>query len=137
MIRFNLFPVFFFFLYRLFLISCLVFFINVYFKLLSRLVFSELVFLSSLLLYLTFYSVLICMLHETFYGMYTHFVKSTINLWNWNWIDTFAKHLKTHLFGLAYSRQSTHFWVCITFCRVRHGDSVTKPDYYYYYYYYY
>ena len=27
--------------------------------------------------------------------------------------------------------------VCITFCRVRHGDSVTKPDYYYYYYYYY
>ena len=33
-----------------------------------------------------------------------------------------------------YSRQSTHFWVCITFCRVRHGDSVTKPDYYYYYY---
>ena len=35
---------------------------------------------------------------------------------------------------LAYSRQSTHFWVCITFCRVRHGDSVTKPDYYYYYY---
>ena len=46
-------------------------------------------------------------------------------------LDTFAKHLKTHLFGLAYSRQSTHFWVCITFCRVRHGDSVTKPDYYY------
>ena len=45
-------------------------------------------------------------------------------------LDTFAKHLKTHLFGLAYSRQSTHFWVCITFCRVRHGDSVTKPDYY-------
>ena len=51
-------------------------------------------------------------------------------------LDTFAKHLKTHLFGLAYSRQGTHFWVCITFCRVRHGDSVTKPDYYYYYYYY-
>ena len=51
-------------------------------------------------------------------------------------LDTFAKHLKTHLFGLAYSRQSTHFWVCITFCRVRHGDSVTKPDCYYYYYYY-
>ena len=43
--------------------------------------------------------------------------------------------MKTHLFGLAYSRQSKHFWVCITFCRVRHGDSVTKPDYYYYYYY--
>ena len=43
----------------------------------------------------------------------------------------------SHLFGLAYSRQSTHFWVCITFCRVRHGDSVTKPDYYYYHYYYY
>ena len=52
-------------------------------------------------------------------------------------LDTFAKHLKTHLFGLAYSRQGTHFWVCVTFCRVRHGDSVTKPDYYYYYYYYY
>ena len=52
-------------------------------------------------------------------------------------LDTFAKHLKTHLFDLAYSRQGTHFWVCITFCRVRHGDSVTKPDYYYYYYYYY
>ena len=51
-------------------------------------------------------------------------------------LDTFAKHLKTHLFGIAYSRQGTHFWVCITFCRVRHGDSVTKPDYYYYYYYY-
>ena len=31
--------------------------------------------------------------------------------------------------------QSTHFWVCITFCKVRHGDGVTKPDYYYYYYY--
>ena len=50
-------------------------------------------------------------------------------------LETFAKHLKTHLFGLAYSRQNTHFWVCITFCKVRHGDSVTKPDYYYYYYY--
>ena len=25
--------------------------------------------------------------------------------------------------------------VCITLCKVRHGDSVTKPDYYYYYYY--
>ena len=37
----------------------------------------------------------------------------------------------------SYSQQGTHFWVCITFCRVRHGDSVTKPDYYYYYYYYY
>ena len=24
-------------------------------------------------------------------------------------LDTFAKHIKTHLFGLAYSRQSTHF----------------------------
>ena len=52
-------------------------------------------------------------------------------------LDTFPKHLKTHLFGLAYSRQGTHFWVCITFCRVRHGDSVTEPDYFYYYYYYY
>ena len=51
------------------------------------------------------------------------------------WFRYICKALKTHLFGLAYSRQSTHFWVCITFCRVRHGDSVTKPDYYYYYYY--
>ena len=33
------------------------------------------------------------------------------------------------------SWHGSHFWVCITFCRVRHGDSVTKPDYYYYYYY--
>ena len=24
-----------------------------------------------------------------------------------------------------------HFWVCITFCKVWHGDSVTKPDYSY------
>ena len=24
-------------------------------------------------------------------------------------LDTFAKHLKTHQFGLAYSRQGTHF----------------------------
>ena len=33
------------------------------------------------------------------------------------------------------SWHGSHFWVCITFCKVRHGDSVTKPDYYYYYYY--
>ena len=33
------------------------------------------------------------------------------------------------------SWHGSHFWVCITICRVRHGDSVTKPDYYYYYYY--
>ena len=31
------------------------------------------------------------------------------------------------------SWHGSHFWVCITFCKVRHGDSVTKPDYYYYY----
>ena len=31
------------------------------------------------------------------------------------------------------SWHGSHFWVCITICRVRHGDSVTKPDYYYYY----
>ena len=30
------------------------------------------------------------------------------------------------------SWHGSHFWVCITFCKVRHGDSVTKPDYYYY-----
>ena len=46
-------------------------------------------------------------------------------------LETFAKHLKTNLFGFTYSRQSTHSWVCITFCKVRHCDSVTKPDYYY------
>ena len=53
-------------------------------------------------------------------------------------LDTFAKHLKNTSirFSVSYSRQSTHFWVCITFCKVRHGDSVTKPDYFYYYYYY-
>ena len=31
------------------------------------------------------------------------------------------------------SWRGSHFWVCITFCKMRHGDSVTKPDYYYYY----
>ena len=30
------------------------------------------------------------------------------------------------------SWHGSHFWVCITFCKVRHGDSVAKPDYYYY-----
>ena len=29
------------------------------------------------------------------------------------------------------SWHGSHFWVCITFCKVRHGDNVTKPDYYY------
>ena len=29
---------------------------------------------------------------------------------------------------------STHYWVGITFCRVRHSDIVTKPDCCYYYY---
>ena len=29
------------------------------------------------------------------------------------------------------SWHGSHFWVCFTFCKVRHGDSVTKPDYYY------
>ena len=33
------------------------------------------------------------------------------------------------------SWHGSHFWVCITFCKVRHGDSVIKPDYYYYYFY--
>jgi len=40
-------------------------------------------------------------------------------------LETFAQHLKTHLFGSAYSQQSKPIWVCITFCKVRHGDSVT------------
>ena len=31
------------------------------------------------------------------------------------------------------SWHGTRFWVCITFCKVQQGDSVTKPDYYYYY----
>ena len=48
-------------------------------------------------------------------------------------LNTFAKHLKTHVFRDAYPRQGTHFWVCITFCKVRNSGSVTKPDYYYYY----
>ena len=30
------------------------------------------------------------------------------------------------------SWHGSHFWVCITFCKVRHNDSVTTPDYYYY-----
>ena len=36
-----------------------------------------------------------------------------------------------------FSWHGLNFWVCITFCKVHHGDSVTKPDYYYHYYYYY
>ena len=32
-------------------------------------------------------------------------------------LDTFAKHLKTHLFGLAYSRQDTHFEFVLHFVR--------------------
>ena len=35
-----------------------------------------------------------------------------------------------------FSWHGLHFWICILFCKVHHGDSVTKPDYYYYYYYY-
>ena len=61
-------------------------FIHVYFKLLSRLVFSELVFLSSLLLelaYLTFYSVLISIGSTARTGHFMECilfsVKSTIN----------------------------------------------------------
>ena len=27
------------------------------------------------------------------------------------------------------SWHGSHFWICITFCKVRYGDSVTKPDY--------
>ena len=33
------------------------------------------------------------------------------------------------------SWHGSHFWVCITFCNVQHGDGVTRPDYYYYNYY--
>ena len=31
-----------------------------------------------------------------------------------------------------FSWHGAHYWVCITFYKVRQGDSVTKPDYYYY-----
>ena len=30
------------------------------------------------------------------------------------------------------SWHGSQFWVCITFCKVRHSDSVTKPDYYFF-----
>ena len=30
------------------------------------------------------------------------------------------------------SWHGSYFWVCITFCKVHHSDSFTKPDYYYY-----
>ena len=33
---------------------------------------------------------------------------------------TFAKHLKKHLFRVGFFWWSTHFWVCVTFCRVRY-----------------
>ena len=35
------------------------------------------------------------------------------------------------------SWHGSYYWVCITFSKVRHSDSVTKPDYYYYYYHFY
>ena len=35
--------------------------------------------------------------------------------------ETFARHLKTHLFRGWFFWLGTHFWVCITFCRVRHN----------------
>ena len=31
----------------------------------------------------------------------------------------------------SLSWHGLYFWVCITFCKVRHSDSVTKPDYYF------
>ena len=36
------------------------------------------------------------------------------------------------MYGWYLHWRGSHFWVCITFCKMRHGDSVTKPDYYYY-----
>ena len=36
--------------------------------------------------------------------------------------ETFARRLKTHLFRKDFFWLGTHFWVCITFCRVRHND---------------
>jgi len=30
------------------------------------------------------------------------------------------------------SWHGSHFWVCITFCKVRNSNSITKLDYYYY-----
>ena len=47
-------------------------------------------------------------------------------------ISNYIFLIRTLPVGLLSSHGS-HFWVCITFCKVRHGDSVTKPDYYYYY----
>ena len=35
--------------------------------------------------------------------------------------ETFARCLKTHLFRAGFFWLSTHFWVCIKFCRVRHN----------------
>ena len=32
--------------------------------------------------------------------------------------------------GILLSWHDSHFWVCITFCKVWRGDSVTEPDYY-------
>ena len=40
-------------------------------------------------------------------------------------------HAGNSLVGLL-SWHGSHFWVRISFCKVRHGDSVTKPNYYYY-----
>ena len=45
----------------------------------------------------------------------------------WGWETTYRKECEDSLL----SWQGSHFWVCITFCKVRHGDSVTKPDYHY------
>ena len=43
-----------------------------------------------------------------------------------------CKALKnTSTICFSVPRQGMHFWVCITICWVRHGDSVAKPDYYY------
>ena len=38
----------------------------------------------------------------------------------WFW-DFRYRHLKTHLFRAVFFWLGKHFWVCITFCRVRHN----------------
>ena len=74
--------------------------------------------------------------HQTDWGMKS-FVVFSPSCWNvlpvdlrfsFFSLDTFANYFFLDQFDLAYSRQATHFWVCITFCRVRHGDSHHSPD---------
>ena len=51
------------------------------------------------------------------------------------WLILEEMDVKVMMMMQSMSWHGSHFWVCITICRVHHGDSVTKQDYYYYYYY--